>query len=249
MIGIYDSGLGGLTALSEARSLMPDTDFIYFGDTAHLPYGTRSDEAIIRYARDAMRFFEKKGVDAVLCACGTVSSVALDKIKGDFPFRIIGVVEPSARTAVLASKNKKIAVSGTGATVKSGIFKKKIQALCPSAEVFSVGCDLFVAIVENGFADDEIIATEAARRYLSGMSDCDTLILGCTHFPLLSDAIRRVLPKVTLISSGKEGARALSEYKRKENGRVEFYLSDTGGSFATMARVFLGYGISPIKKT
>ena len=248
MIGIYDSGLGGLTALSEARAIMPDTDFIYFGDTAHLPYGTRSESAIIRYAREALSFLGDKGVDAVLCACGTVSSVALDEVKNEYPFAVMGVVEPAARAAVMASKNQKIAVSGTSATVKSDIFKRKISELSPNAEVISVGCDLFVSIVENGFANDMPIATEAAKRYLSGLSDCDTLILGCTHFPLLSEAIRRVLPQITLISSGKEGARSLVKYEKKETGKTEFYLSDTGGSFASMAKVFLGYGISPIKK-
>ena len=249
MLGIYDSGLGGLTALKEARAIMPSEDFIYFGDTVHLPYGTRSPDIIIRYSEAAMRFFEKMKVSAVLCACGTVSSVALDVVSKKFKIPMIGVAEPSVKAACLASKNGKIAVIGTRATITSNIFPEKIKMRLPHATVISKSCDLFVSLVENGFSCHRQICDLAAEFYLSEMADCDTIILGCTHFPLLSESIARVLPFAVQINSGKEGARELSRFSsEKGNGKTKFYLSDTGGSFDETAKKFLGVKRLPLMK-
>lgn len=242
MLGIYDSGLGGLTALVQARRLMPNEDFIYFGDTGHLPYGTRSPDAIIRYSERAIDFLIKHGARAVLCACGTVSTVALDTVKNRFDIPITGVATPCAAAAVRTTKNGKIAIIGTSATIRSDYFPRIIKEMMPSAEVVSRSCDFFVSIVENALSQNKIITDEAARIYLSDLSDCDTVILGCTHFPLLSEPIRRAMPNSIQINSGKEGAKALSKYSdvcSHKTAKTRFYLSDTGGSFLKIAKTIM----------
>ncbi|MDY3846689.1 MAG: glutamate racemase [Eubacteriales bacterium] len=242
MLGIYDSGLGGLTALSEARRLMPDEDFIYFGDTRHLPYGTRSPDAIIGYSRHAIEFLKNHGAKAVLCACGTVSTVALDTVKSDFDIPVIGVATPCVKAAIKATKSGKIAVIGTSATIKSGFFQNEIKKAMPTAQVTAKGCDFFVSIVENSLSDNTVITDEATRIYLSELLECDTVILGCTHFPLISEPIRKALPNCVQINSGKEGAKALMSYRSNSKygkGTTRFYLSDVGGSFPEIAKTIM----------
>ncbi len=241
MLGIYDSGLGGLTALRAARELMPSADIIYFADTAHLPYGTRSPEKILSYAENAIDFFAKKQVKALLCACGTVSCVALPRLTSAPPFKILGVAESAVKAAIAKSPCLKIGVIATSATAASGHFQRLIQKHSPNAHPLCIPCDFFVSIAENGFAENEAIANEAARVLLAPLSGkIDTLILGCTHFPLLKSAIKKALPNVILIDSAREGALALSSLAEKGNGKTELYASDLGAGFIKTARTILG---------
>jgi glutamate racemase len=245
MIGIFDSGLGGLTALREAVRLMPNEDFIYFGDTGRVPYGTRSRDTIIQYAKQAMRFFASHNVEAVLAACGTVSSVALDELKASFDLPIIGVVEGAAKSAIEKTKNKKIGIIGTSATVRSASFEKVLKGLSPDVQTMGVACPLFVPLVENGYVQsDDCVTLEVARRYLQPIKDfgADTLILGCAHFPIIAEVISRVLPSVTLINSGSEAAKQLLGLKGDGvgGGSVRYYVSDSPENFSSVASIFLG---------
>lgn len=245
MVGIFDSGLGGLTALKEAMALMPDCDFVYFGDTGRVPYGTRSPETIRKYAAEAMRFLSECGVDAVLAACGTVSSVALDSLTKDFDFPIIGVVNPAVRDALSATKNKRIAVAGTGATIRSGTFEKLLKSADAKIETIGIPCPLFVPLVENGFIESENEVTRlVAEKYLAPVREfgADTLILGCTHFPIISDIISSVLPGVTLINSGRSAAVELARTHPEAggHGKVKYFVSDSPDGFGAVAAIFMG---------
>lgn len=252
MIGIFDSGLGGLTALKEIKELLPSEDLIYFGDTGRVPYGGRSVSTINKYALQDAAFLMSKSVDVILVACGTVSTTALSFLKQNISVPVIGVVEPSSRAAVNATKNKKIAVIGTSATISSGAFESEIKAIDPEIEVISQSCPLFVPLVENGFAYDGCKITElAAEHYLTDIknSGADTLILGCTHYPIISSIIAKVLPGVTLINSGKEAAKAAvsligSAEPAKSAGLCRYYVSDDPALFVNNASLFLGNEIS-----
>ena len=209
MIGIIDSGLGGLTAYKELHARLPDGDFVYFGDTGRVPYGSRSRELLIRYARQDIRFLLDRGADVILAACGTVSSVVLDVIRDEFSTPLFGVVDASVRAALAATKNEKIGVIGTGATISSGAFEKKLTAADPRVVVTAAACPLFVPLVENGYIGRDCAVTRAvAADYLAPFSGAgiDTLILGCTHFPIIADIISDLLPGVTLINSGAAAA-------------------------------------------
>ena len=246
MIGIFDSGLGGLTALKELRELCPECDIVYFGDTGRVPYGTRSREILYRYADEDIRLLLSKGADRILAACGTVSSVALPVLEGNYSAKISGVVKPAAKEAAAATKNKKIGVIGTGATISSGAFAREIKNLDADIKVMEVACPLFVPLVENGFIDKGCEITHlAVKEYLSDIRDfgADTLILGCTHFPIIASHIRAFLGEgVTLINSGSAAARELScEAKAiKGEGRCDIYVSDSPASFEAVAKIFLG---------
>lgn len=247
MIGIFDSGLGGLTALREARRIMPNADFIYFGDTGRVPYGSRSNDTIVRYATQIMHFMAEMRVDAALAACGTVSSVALESLRSFCHIPLIGVVEPTAKAAAAATKNGRIGVIGTGATIKSGAFERALARISPDIKAIGEACPLFVPLVENGFIQaDDAVTLEVARRYLApiGAFGADTLILGCTHFPIIAESIKRTLPDVTLINSGREAALALSEaapaHSLEGHGSLTCYVSDNPENFRDVASIFLG---------
>lgn len=221
MIGIFDSGVGGLTALWELRRLRPDLDIVYFGDTAHVPYGTRSPEMIRRFAGEAVGFLSGLGAEAILVACGTVSSVALPALSEHTGCPLFGVVEPAAEVAYRVSKNKKIGILATEATVGSGAFDRALRRLGPVV-TRSLACPLFVSLAENGFtAPDDPVARAAAEHYLAPLreSALDTLILGCTHFPLLAAHIHRVLPGVRLIGAGEAAAAVLVPVSGMGNSR------------------------------
>lgn len=251
MIGIFDSGLGGLTAYRELHTLLPNEHFIYFGDTGRVPYGSRSREILLRYTRQDINFLISKGADAILAACGTVSSVVLDEVKGEYNVPIIGVVDASAAEALAATKNGIIGVIGTGATVSSGAFEKKLKA-GGAKEVVSVACPLFVPLVENGYIARECEVTKlVARDYLAAIKDAgaDTLILGCTHFPIIADIIADELPNVTLINSGAAAAKAIAGSINQSLGeKSEFYVSDSPVNFDAVARIFLGGDTVAAKK-
>ncbi len=251
MIGIFDSGLGGLSALKEVRCLLPSEDILYFGDTGRVPYGSRSKETIIKYALQDMNFLVSHNVDAVMVACGTVSANALDILRERHPnIPIIGVIDAGVRAAAEATKNNTVGVVGTLSTVASKTFETKLHAIDKELRVISAACPLFVPLVENGFVDpDDEITRLTAERYLSDIreAEADTVILGCTHYPIIAPAIAKVLPEATLINVGAAAAAELRDVinKREQNnqeriGEVKYCVSDEPQGFEATASVFLG---------
>ena len=249
-IGIFDSGLGGLTAVREILEIMPNEDIVYFGDTGRVPYGSKSKEAISKYARQDARFLKKMGVKIIVAACGTVSSVAPD-LSDELGLPYTGVVYPTCFTAARVTKNGRIGVIGTAATINSHSYKRRIREKYPEFEVFEEHCQLFVSFVENGLVDpDDELVRLMVQRYMAPLKerDVDTIILGCTHFPLLAEAIQREMGNgVTLIDSGKETAiytkKILEERgllsDRQEQGSAQYYVSDTPADFEKFAGLFL----------
>lgn len=255
-IGVFDSGLGGLTVLKELENVLPNESFVYFGDTGRVPYGSRSNNTIISYARQDENFLLSKGVKYIVAACGTVSAVAADTAK-ELPVSFMGVVENSVKAAVLATQNNKIGVIGTSATINNGAHKKQILKLLPNAEVVTADCPLFVPLVEEGLVADDIVVLEVARRYLLPMINAgvDTLILGCTHYPILLNAIKKVMgEKVTLINMGYSTALAVKEDLTQLNmlsesdniPKREFYVSDITSGFAKVSKILLGKNIENV---
>lgn len=250
-IGVFDSGLGGLTAVRQLLSRLPRERIVYFGDTGRVPYGTRGDAVIEKYAAEDCRFLLRHDVKLIIAACGTVSSVAPHILAG-LPVPAIGVVEPAAKAAAAATKNGRIGIIGTAATVRSRSFAKRIEAIDPALQVFSQACPLFVPLVENGWIDpDDEVTRLTAERYLTPLKDhgVDTLIMGCTHFPLLAKQLAAVLGEgVTLIDAGEEAAKACEAILREQDalgtadadGGCEFYITDRPQNFAAVAEMFLG---------
>ncbi|MGN1081296.1 MAG: glutamate racemase [Acutalibacteraceae bacterium] len=252
-IGVFDSGLGGLTAFRELEKRIGSEHIIYFGDTGRVPYGTKSKSTICRYTEQDAAFLLKKGVKMIIVACGTASSVASEVIKA-LPVLTLGVVEPAAKAAYRATENGKIGVIGTEATVRSGSFERELLKLDKSLEIHSAACSVFVPLVEAGWiSPDDGITVKTAERYLEPIKEkgVDTLILGCTHFPIISEIIQRVMGDgVRIISSGAaaadEAVRLLRERdmlckaESEKNGQKEFYVSDNAESFSRIAGIFLG---------
>lgn len=249
-IGVFDSGLGGLTAVREIMREMPGEDIIYFGDTGRVPYGNKGHETILRYTKDDIGFLLRHNVKMVIAACGTASSVALPFLKGTYDVELMGVLEPTCAEAVRITKNGRVGVIATMGTVKSGKYEEIIHSISPEIKVFSKACPLFVPLAENNYANTEA-ARLIAEDYLSCLKkeNVDTLILGCTHYPLLREVISGIMGKeVTLISSGEMAARAARAYLEKANalsqkksgGRKEFYVSDDAEGFAAAGGIFLG---------
>lgn len=230
MIGIFDSGLGGLTALTKLRKFAPQTDLLYFGDTARVPYGSRSVDTITKYADEIITLLTEKGADRVLAACGTVSTVALPRLAGKYPVPVSGILEPACAAAVKATKNGKIGVIATSASVNSGAYVREINSILPEAQVLQTACPLFVPLVEGGFVGRDCEITRlAAKHYLEGIKreGCDTLLLGCTHYPIIADIIGDCLEGVTLINASEEAARSVAkDCNTKESGKVKLILSD-----------------------
>ena len=193
-VGVFDSGVGGLTVAREISRQLPDENIVYFGDTARVPYGSKSQNTIIRFSEQIIRFLKTKEVKAIVIACNTASALALDAVKDEFDIPILGVVIPGARAAVEATKNRKVGVVGTEATVQSGMYTKVIQGMNPEITVIEKACPLFVPLVEEGWLHDPVTA-EVTARYLQEFKDkdVDTLILGCTHYPLIRSVIREFM--------------------------------------------------------
>ncbi len=253
-IGVFDSGLGGLTAVRRLQELLPHEDIVYFGDTGRVPYGTRSEETIRRYAREDCQLLLDRDVKFIIAACGTVSSVALDILRS-LPVPAIGVVEATAKAAVSATRNKRIGIIGTAATVRSRSFEKAILALDETVFVTAEACPMFVSLVEAGWIDPaDDVAIAMVRRYMAPIkaAGVDTLILGCTHFPLLAPTIQAELGDgVTLIDSGRETAihcaAVLAEHNALANnkeGQCRFFVSDRPDGFTRTAEIFLGRSVS-----
>ena len=244
-LGVFDSGLGGLTVLNEVCKYNPGLDVVYFGDTARVPYGSRTVETINRYAEQDVRFLLSQGVEAILIACGTVSTNCLPSLQSIFSLPIVGVIDAGCQAALRASKAKRIGVIGTRATVNSRAYELRIRELCPEAKTWGVECPLFVPLIENGFAPDDPITVMTVERYLSQFkgTGVDTIIMGCTHYPFLASTLQKILPDVTFINVGK----ALSHRLRvdfelpvsSEPSRVSYFVSDEDTGFLQIARTYL----------
>lgn len=255
-IGVFDSGMGGLTCLKELNRLMPNENIIYFGDTARIPYGTRSKETILKYAEQDIAFMKKHNVKMIIAACGTVSSVVgMNKnFAGDIAFT--GVLLPTAQAACSKTRNGKIGVIGTTATIRSGSYGKALRAIRSDISVTGIDCPLFVPLVENGFADrDNPVAKLVCEQYLAPLKKegVDTLILGCTHYPIMQDVISDYMGSgVELVSSGSEAAKYACAFltgkelltDRTERGTNSYFSSDSAEMFAENAHAFLGEEIN-----
>lgn len=248
-IGVFDSGVGGLTVCKEIMRMLPEESIIYFGDTARVPYGNKSKETVTVYSRQIANFLISKGVKAIVIACNTASAFALETIAAEMPVPVIGVVKPGARTASVSSKKGRIGVIGTEGTVKSGLYKEFLQGINPKLEVYSKACPLFVPLVEEGMADDWI-TKEVVKRYISELldKDVDTIVLGCTHYPLLRKVIGEVAgPEVTLVNPAYETARELSQVliekdmltTKEKSAHHTFYVSDGAEKFREFANSIL----------
>lgn len=256
-IGIFDSGIGGLTVLKEIRRETPHEDVVYFGDTARVPYGTKSKETITRFSIENIRFLKGFDVKAVVVACNTATSLSLDVLKEKFPeIPVVGVIEPGATAALLTTKNGRVGVIGTRATIASGAYETCLKRLEPTLQVYSQACPLFVPFVEEGWLDGEAVM-KVARTYLEPLKNfgIDTLILGCTHYPLLELAIRAIFgDEVALVSSAEKTARQVKALlspikdRRLEEPVVRFYVSDEPESFRALGERFLGVPIHSVAK-
>jgi glutamate racemase len=249
-IGIFDSGIGGLTVLKEIIATLPDENIIYLGDTARVPYGIRSAETVTRYSFENTQFLLAQEIKLLVIACNTASAISLEAVKKEYPLPVIGVLEPGARAAATATKTRKVGVIGTEATIASGAYEKALGKIAPGMEVVSLACPLFVSLAEEGWTDNDV-ARLVAEKYLSPLrgSGIDTLVLGCTHYPLLKQVISRAVgPGITLIDSAtetaKEVAGVLEKLKWRGNGKGEgarkFYVTDTPARFEKIGKRFLG---------
>lgn len=252
-IGVFDSGVGGLTVVKELIRHLPYENIVYFGDTARVPYGIKSKETVIRFSIENILFLLKQDVKLICVACNTVSSLALPVIKHHFKVPIVGVLSPGVREAVYATRNKHIGVIGTKGTISSCSYENEIKQLDPEVKVISVACPLFVPFVEEGWLSGDVVVT-VAKTYLKPLKEAnvDTVILGCTHYPLLKPVIRAVMGKnVTLIDSAKQVAIEVKKILAAEGqlncrrlGKHEFFVSDNPEWFSGLAERFLG---SPLK--
>lgn len=251
-IGVFDSGLGGLTAVKELRRILPGEDIIYFGDIGRVPYGNRGRDTIISYTKQDIAFLLSQKVKTLVAACGTVSSTFPPEEGAKLPVFYTGVVQAAALAAVKATKSGRIGIIGTEVTIASGSYQAALRDISP--QIYSVGnaCPLFVPLVENGhFGKNDPMAALAAEEYLKPIqkADVDTLILGCTHYPLLAETLANQMgPQVTLIDPGKETALHLRDYlteteflnNKKTGGKVEYFVSDDPTRFNHLAQLFLG---------
>ncbi|HDH00227.1 MAG TPA: glutamate racemase [Nitrospirae bacterium] len=255
-IGIFDSGIGGLTVLKEIIKELPAENTVYLGDTARVPYGIRSPETVGKYSIENSDFLMSKGIKVLVVACNTSSSISLLSLKKNLSVPVVGVVEPGARAAVARSRTKKIAVIGTETTIKSDSYKKAIQSADSTAEVTGIACPLFVPLVEEGWLEGDVV-TLTAEKYLAGVKDLgvDTIVLGCTHYPMIKDVIADVV-KIPLIDSAVETAKEVHNVLRenkilRNNGGEpsrEFFVTDSPEKFAETGKIFLGRAISNISK-
>ena len=256
-IGVFDSGVGGLTVASEVMKQLPNERIIYFGDTARVPYGNKSKKAIIKYSKQIVNFLLEKNVKGIVIACNTASAFALDEIISQVSIPIIGVIEPGAKTAAYVTKYNNIGIIGTKSTINSGMYQHLLNKTNPEVMVHEKACPLFVPLVEEGWINDPI-TFDVARRYLEDFIeiDIDTLVLGCTHYPLLRDTIGSVLgEKVTLVNPAYETAKTLKNVlnnKGVESSQLsdqhEFYVSDGVDKFNTFANGILPHYLKNAKE-
>jgi glutamate racemase len=253
-IGIFDSGVGGLTVFKAIERKLPDESIVYFGDTARVPYGNKSKQTVIRFSTESILFLLRKKVKLIVVACNTSSSLALDYLKRIFSVPIVGVIDPAVKKAISISRNKKIGVIGTKSTINSRVYERKILSKEKRVSVYSCACPLFVPLVEEGLIKGEI-AKNFVRMYLSKLKgEVDTLILGCTHYPLLKETIASYLKGVRLVDSAQEvasNAKTILEDNNLLNSKrdtfKEFYVTDEPIAFSKLAKLFLGKKISKPK--
>lgn len=247
-IGVFDSGVGGLTVVREIMQQIPNESIIYFGDTARVPYGNKSPETIITYSKQIVHFLLSKNVKAIVIACNTASAFTLEALKSEVDIPIIGVVEPGAFTAAYTTSNNKIGIIATEGTINSQIYPKFLNRLNPQVQVFGKACPLFVPLVEEGMIDDPI-TEEMIKRYTNDLidKDIDTLILGCTHYPLLKPTIKKVLSdKISLVNPAYETAKSLKKVlldnnieSSTANNEHAFFVSDGAQKFRQFANTIL----------
>ncbi len=257
-IGVFDSGIGGLTVVKRIAAVLPEENIVYFGDTARVPYGSKSNATVIEYSIEDAKFLMQKNVKAIVVACNTASSVAMEELKKIFNVPIIGMIEPGAQTAVRTTKNNRIGVIGTRATISNKAYSNKIKELRPESEVFETACPLFVPLAEEGWINHKA-TYEIAEEYLKELREenIDTLVLGCTHYPILSKVIQEVIGEnVTLVDSGVAAADIIrSELDRTDLhtngysiGNQELYVSDIPTKFREVAELFLGNPVKDVHK-
>jgi glutamate racemase len=255
-IGVFDSGIGGLTVVRELLTQLPEESIVYFGDTARVPYGTKSDETVRVFALQDARFLLQQGVKLIVVACNTASSNSLDLLKKEISMPVEGVIQPGARAAVEATGSGRIGVIGTDSTIASRAYEQAIEELDGDISIFARSCPLFVPLAEEGWIDDPITA-QVAERYLSHLRRCrvDVLVLGCTHYPLLKNIIARTMgPEVTLIDSATATAAEVGrildrEALRSESGRPpehHLYVSDLPRRFGEVGERFLGSSLTHV---
>lgn len=259
-IGVFDSGVGGLTVMREIMRQLPDEKIVYFGDTARVPYGSKSRETVVRYSEQIVRFLQTQQVKAIVVACNTASAYALEALEEKTELPIIDVVKPGAKTAVETTKNGRVGVIGTEGTVGSGIYSSYIHQIDPKVQVTGKACPLFVPLVEEGLWEDPV-TDEIASRYLAELIDIgiDTLILGCTHYPLIRKTVGRIMGDgVTLVNPAYETAVELKELLARHDllspsppalgeNRYRFYVSDAAEKFKRFANSIIKYGILSAK--
>ena len=241
-VGVFDSGVGGLTVAREISRQLPKENIVYFGDTARVPYGSKSQNTIIRFSEQIIRFLKTKQVKAIVIACNTASALALDAVRDEFDIPIMGVVIPGARAAVEATKNRKVGVVGTDATVQSGMYTKVIREMAPDITVIEKACPLFVPLVEEGFKE-HVVTQEIIEYYLESMkhTDIDAMILGCTHYPLIRSKIREYMgDRIQIVNPAYETAMDLKKML-EERGMARLYLtSATPPDLSRAAWLFYG---------
>jgi glutamate racemase len=257
-IGIFDSGVGGLTVVSQIQKLLPKERLVYFGDTARVPYGTKSKETVTRFSVENVEFLMRHDVKLVVVACNTASSLSLDFLKRCFKVPIVGVIEPGAKGAISVTRSGRIGVIATPATINSGAYERAIHKLRLGVSVYSQSCPLFVPLVEEGWLDKAVTA-EIASIYLAPLRKkrVDTLVLGCTHYPLLKKAISKVMGKdVLLVDSATETAKEVREILDASgllrisgaNEKGVFFVSDEPGRFIRMGERFLKHKVECAKR-
>ncbi len=255
-IGIFDSGVGGLTVFRAVERRLPNESLIYLGDTARIPYGVRSPATVQRYALECANFVQRKGVKAIVIACNTASALAADYLRSKFSIPIIGVIRPGARRAVEQTRNGRIGVVATEATVASGAYQRAMLAIHNGLEITSRACPLFVPLAEEGWIDHPV-TRQVAEEYLGDFrSHIDTLVLGCTHYPILRPVIEQVLgDRVSYVDSGEAIADTLAEMLEDEGlaratelqRATEFYVTDSASRFSRVAELFLGRPLESIE--
>jgi glutamate racemase len=256
-IGIFDSGVGGLTVFKAVAQRLPGEEYYYLGDTGRVPYGTKSPRTVLRYALEAAAFLNARRVKALVVACNTASAVALKAIEEHFNLPVIGVIEPGARKAAVITRSRRVGVIGTEGTIKSGAYTRAIQALDPGIEVFGVPCPLFVPLAEEGWAEHRV-AQLAAEEYLAPLQKAgiDTLVLGCTHYPLLKRTIAGVLGAgVQLVDSAEETARCLAQLlderhlaRQRPPHAPRFFVTDVPTRFERVGGDFLGGALTAVEQ-
>ena len=254
-IGVFDSGVGGLTVLHEIVRALPGEETIYLGDTGRAPYGTKSAETIVRYSMENVEFLMARGIKMLVVACNSVSAVALDAIRARWTIPVIGVIDPGARAAVARTRSGRVGIIGTEATISSGAYTRALRALAPAVEIYMRACPLFVPLAEEGWTEGPI-ARLVAETYLASLarSGIDTLVLGCTHYPLLKPLIAEVMgPDVAIVDSAEETAREVATLvrtgdlaRRDGRGGTSFFGTDVPDRFVRIGHRFFGARVESV---